>query len=585
MDIYKNLTESYTVGKPLLSDEKYDEFEDIINIATGTRPDGHILIEESSDNKVRLPKTLLSQSKLKNSKDFDRWFNSNSFGRDTVFNISSKLDGISILLFGDEAYTRGDGTFGQNVTWLKTALKLSNPPNGIMIRGELIISKSGWDDLKDDTTITNPLSFVAGYANSKTPDLDFVKYLNFVGFQWVDWNSTIERAPSEQHILIEQHGYQRVNSSVKTKLEWGTMQDILDQFRLDSNYILDGIIITEDIQHQRVDDKNPPYSRAFKDFVTIDSIVTEIKWKVSKYGTLKPRIFFEPVEVDGKTYKKATGHNAAIIKEYNIGVGAKITIGIKIIPSFLSMDELGDDYQFPSDSMMIGRELIATDKTQASQAIKSIESFIIGIGVTGFKSGGVTKVYNAGYKTVDLILRMTKDEMRKSLGPNKGETVYNDIQRQYNMASDETLFVASGFFPGIAIKKADTIFDQISLPEIVAGELCLRKIDGVGDKTTNIIMEGLDDFFDWILSLPSRKNISKRVAKSERVGIYTIMTGSPPDPHSKESFAKTYGLIKTDSWKDAKLLLTNSHDSTTKKMMQATQRSIPIKTYEEFANL
>jgi NAD-dependent DNA ligase len=298
MNTYTDLSNAYTAGiGTTYDDQTFDEFENIINIANGNVVDQRS-VDVVKGGKTCLPKQLESQTKFKTEKDFNRFIKD-----DAVYSVSAKMDGITMLLHEDKAYTRGDGKRGQDISWLKRAMKLADPPSGVMVRGELMISKADWDNtLAKHTGITNLLSFVAGFANSKSPDMSLVHHFRFVGFQWVSELDDVEDSPSTQFASIEDAGYDVVDSEIYDDLEWSGMQDILDTFRNRSDYVLDGIVITEDIKHQRVDDTNPPYSRAFKDSVIISSIVEYVEWNITKYGTLAPLIYYNSVSVDGKTY-------------------------------------------------------------------------------------------------------------------------------------------------------------------------------------------------------------------------------------------------------------------------------------------
>ena len=54
--------------------------------------------------------------------------------------------------------------------------------------------------------------------------------------------------------------------------------------------------------------------------------VIDVIWDPSMYGYLQPTVIIEPVEIEGSTISRATGHNAKFIKDNSIGVGSIIKI-------------------------------------------------------------------------------------------------------------------------------------------------------------------------------------------------------------------------------------------------------------------
>ena len=576
--IFNELTSSYTEGKSLVDDSVFDELTEIVNLGNSDLLRGKVgdfgVIEKG---KVPLPKQMMSMDKLKDEKAFNKW------KPEGILNVSSKLDGISLLIVEDKAYRRGDSKNGQDVTWLKNLMNIPSTYKDVMVRGELIVSKKNWEILKLKNIATNPLSFVAGYANSKTPDPILANYLNFVAFQFID-DKVVEKSPSVQFDMLEKHGYKIVQNKNYTGLEWGALQNILDQYRDTSDYVLDGIILTEDRNHQRVDYENPPHSKAFKDSIIIESEVKRVVWEISRYGTIKPVVIFDERYVEGKTYKQATGHNAAFIRDNKIGPGSIVTIGIKIIPSILSVIQEADYPDFPRIPFKWRNLEIIDDSGEESviKRAKIVENFIISLGVDGFKQKSIEKVFSKGYETIGDILRMTREEFKIALGLN-GLKIYDKLNKKYNEATDEDLFLASGLFEGLGRKQTTALFDAVNLTNMLLGNFP-EKIVGFGPKRMETIKEGIPKLFEWMITLPPRKNIREREeVESGENKTKVILTGDPPDGFSKKKFLSAYlELFETTKWSEVELLLTNSEDSSSNKIEKARIKNIPIMTYRQY---
>ena len=52
----------------------------------------------------------------------------------------------------------------------------------------------------------------------------------------------------------------------------------------------------------------------------------EIKWQISRRGKLTPVIYIEQININGILVKKASGHNAKYIKDYQIGKNSIIGV-------------------------------------------------------------------------------------------------------------------------------------------------------------------------------------------------------------------------------------------------------------------
>ena len=115
---------------------------------------------------------------------------------------SGKLDGVSgMVVFKNgkiqQIYTRGDGTTGGDVTYLKDYISFPKPTEKyLVVRGEFILPKSKWDKYKG--TYANPRSFVSakinsGYISPSLPDIDFVAY------SIVDWGK--QKIPNQSQMF------------------------------------------------------------------------------------------------------------------------------------------------------------------------------------------------------------------------------------------------------------------------------------------------------------------------------------------------------------------------------------------------
>lgn len=592
MNIIQSLSKTYDQGLSIIDDQTYDELYDLVE--AGAIDDISDLtgnMDTMTGGKVTLPKQMKSMSKFKSKEEFDRW--TSKLDPHSIFNISSKMDGISLLITENKAYTRGNGVKGQDVTWIKEMLNIPSPPTGTMVRGEFIMTIEGWDKIisVQPDIATTPLAYIAGFANSKTHDETHIEHMHFVAFQYID-DPNIEKPLIEQFTILQDLGYETVQHSIFVQLEYDSLQDILDSYRESSPYVLDGIIIAEECAHQRIDDKNPSFARAYKDHMYGVSEVTHVEWNESRYGTMKPIVHIEKISLGGKEYSKTSGHNAAFIQNNLISTGAIVNIGINIVPNIASVISPGDQEDtddiiqdmIDSGYFWKGKELVSTDKESVNRRIKMIVHFFKHLEIEGLKEGRVSKLIAKGHETLFDILRMSSDDFNKVLG-KVGKDIHLSIQTKWNMANDELLFVASGFFQGFGKVLTETLFDNMTMIELISGQFP-KAIDSLGPKRVAILQEGFPEFLDWLIKIPPRNNIQKRKVKTiTKDTVFVQLTGEPPREKyiNKEAFLKAYpNLMTTGKWKSTDLVISDALDSGTSKNVKAIEQGIPRTTYVDY---
>ncbi len=142
---------------------------------------------------------------------------------------------------------------------------------------------------------------------------------------------------------------------LKDELTNEFLSEKLVEWREDYEYLIDGIIVTNDKIYPRIS-KNPDHSFAFKQLLAdefAESFVTDVIWTPSKDGYLKPVVIIEPVELDGVIIKRITGNNAKYIEDNKIGLGAKIKLirSGNVIPKIQEILEPASNPLLPSKEL------------------------------------------------------------------------------------------------------------------------------------------------------------------------------------------------------------------------------------------
>ena len=465
--LIQDLNYSYYIdGKSLLTDEMYDYVKEELQ----NRNPNHPILKEigiSNIRKVKLPYFMGSMDKIKNDdKVLNNWLK--KYPSDKGYVISDKLDGISGLLHKSvddneiRLFTRGNGEEGQEVTHLKSfinGIPEINIKDEIAIRGEFIITKEKFNKLKEEGDIKNTRNIVAGVFNSKKPNLKIAKIIDFVTYEYI----LPAMEPSKQFKKLKELGFivsyhkklKEINNTILSK--------ILEDRRKDSNYDIDGIIVTQNKVHKRNTSGNPKYSFAFKNILTLKSaeiMVLKVQWNITKDKYIQPVVIFEPVEINGVSIEKATGINAKFIKENKIGPGSKLVIVrrgdvIPHIEKVLTESESGEpsmpDYKYKwnkTDVEIILDNSEVRKDILKEKNIKELENFVTKIKFDRISGGLVKKLFNGGIDTVYKFLNVSKEELLEIEGikDKTADNILESIKKSMKDIDCIKLMVSSNSF-------------------------------------------------------------------------------------------------------------------------------------------
>lgn len=605
IDIVQKLNYDYYIkGKSHLSDELYDFVK---NELKNREPNNPLIdnIGVSKVYKTKLPFHMGSMDKIKSGdKSIINWlkkFNGNGY------TISDKLDGISALYVkneeGEKLYTRGDGKTGKDISYLIKFIKgLNKNTINTSIRGELIISKKNFKKIKSDDKVMNVRNIVSGVINSKKPNLQFLKYIRFISYEVIIPDNLTSK---EQFKFLNDQKFLTAFNIYKENIDNESLSKLLEERRENSDYDIDGIIVTDNNLHKRNVDGNPKYSFAFKNIFTLNKIevmVLNIEWNITKDKYLQPVVTFEPIEINGVMVKRATGKNAKFIKDNNIGPGSKLLIVrrgdvIPHIEEVLSNSETGKpqmpeyDYEWNKTEVeIILKENINNKELVKITDIKNMENFVKKMEFDGISSGIITQLYNSGINTIYKFINITKEQLLNIEGikEKKANNIIVSIENTMKELDCIKLMMASNTFGrGFGLKKLELIMDNIkdknfekkpTLDELI-------KIKGVERTTAEKFIENIDKYLDFIKINKIECNFKEKekIIDNPELKINVVFTGFR-DNELEEFIKLNGGSIKTSISSNIDYLIIKDSDTTSSKIKKAKELNIKIITKEEFEN-
>jgi DNA ligase (NAD+) len=617
--IVKVLTDAdeafFNTNKTLLNDDIYDIVKDYLRKKHPKNPYLKKVGAEITINKEKLPYYLGSLDKIKdNESEIIKW--SKKYQGNYV--ISEKLDGISCLLIYDKGqikmWTRGDGHEGQNISHILPYLHNVNPTSmsswgnqKIAIRGELIISRENWNKMSDIGA--NARNVVAGVIHSKSINNDILSKVDFVAYDMMfprqKLSSSFDTIKSLQFPLVKY--IQTDNISLNM------LSNTLQNWRKQSTYEIDGIVVYHDEEHKIMSGKNPKYAFAFKTILTHEQaevIVEDVEWNISKHRYLKPLVKFNEVSLAGVKIKQATGFNAAYIDNNKIGPGSHIVIvrSGDVIPHILNVltPSANNQPKMPNiayewndthiDIMLKGNE------KNREQDIQAFTHFMKTLGIEGVKEGVITKIYDAGYNSLKKLINITKTELLQIEGfkEKSADKILEALKSISSVGCDKLMTASNIFGRGFGEKKLKLIIDvypyipanknkslQLTVDDII-------KIKGMAVISAQQFVEHIPEFFQFYeeLGIKCKKNTTDisplSTAIVSHLSIFKdkkiVFTGFRNKDY-EQMIEAVGGKIVTSISKSTDYLIVKDKNETSTKVEKATEFGVQIMSKDELERL
>jgi NAD-dependent DNA ligase len=509
VDMIRFSSKVYYNSKQIITDNQYDIIKEFTNTKFPSNAAVTEIGAEVEKNKAQLPYEMASMDKIKPDTGALKEWMAKYKG---PYVLSCKLDGVSGLYTTEgsapKLYTRGNGTVGQDISYLIPHLKLPKT-KGIAIRGEFIIPKAVFD-AKYKTKFANPRNMVAGIINHKTLN-EQLKDVHFVAYETIMPSGL---SPSKQMDFLGTIDVERVLYKTETTLTNEMLSDLLVDWRTNYTYEIDGVIVANDAVYSRTSG-NPDHAFAFKMVLSdqmAEAKVVDVIWTPSKDGLLKPRVRIEPIQLGGVQIEYATGFNGAFIFNHKVGIGATIELirSGDVIPHIKAVTVPAPEPKMPSVPYVWNSTHVdvmlenAGDDSTVKE--KNITGFFKGLEVDGLGAGNVAKIIAAGYDTVGKILRMTEADFLKVEGFQKkmAAKIYNGIKEKVATANLVTIMSCSNVFGhGFSETRLGPIIqtypDILLSSESNAGKIKkLTEIKGMAVKTASAFVEKIPDFIAFL---------------------------------------------------------------------------------------
>ena len=502
----------FNTSSTLVNDDMYDLVKDYLK-KLDPKNAYFKRVGADEETKVKLPFWMGSLDKIKDDeKSINLW--KTKYDDSSI--ISDKLDGISCLFYKNyddiKIYTRGNGNEGQDISHLKNYIifpKITD--NKIAIRGELIISRTNWEKIKDIGS--NARNVVAGAIHSKIINKDLMGNIEFLAYDILSPKMKIEDVFNyftNNNIKCANYVLWDLNN-----INLQSLSNHLELRRKDSNYEVDGIVVYNNKIHKVINDKNPKYAFAFKSILTHEKaevIVTDVEWNVSMHKYMKPIVKFNEVVISGVKIKQATGFNGKFINSNIIGPGSRIVIirSGDVIPHILKvlspssnskpkMPEL--KYKWNDTQIDI---ILDDDRKNKEQDIKSYTYFMAKLDVGSVKESTIKRLYENSFDTLEKILKIKVEELSQLEGfqIKSATKIVENFAKIKDSHCDILLDASNILGRGFALKKIKLVSEKYPLnkkAEILKLTIDdLLKIDGIGNVNAKQFVENIKKFYEFL---------------------------------------------------------------------------------------
>ena len=605
-DLVKLITDAndqyYNYDNPLMTDQEYDLLREELE----RRNPKHKLLtqiahETHSKDKVKLPFHMGSMDKIKPGTGLiDKWVK--KFKGDYV--LSDKLDGSSGLLVLREdgkhmLFTRGNGKIGTNISSLLTHMNgIPDLKMNLVVRGELLINKEIYEENKE--VYVNARAMINGLVGKKSITKKEIKNITFVAYEVVDPFDAIEN----QMKLLKKLKFETVEHKLVKKIDEDYLSSYFKKRKQESNYDIDGIIVTDNGKHTRNKTKNPKYAFAFKELLEdqiMDTEITDIEWRISKDGLIKPRVHIKATIIGGIKITHVTGHNAKNVVDSGLGIGAKIklTRAGEVIPYILEVIKKVKP-TLPKIPYVWNETKVdfIVDENNLSEAInydilvKNITYFFKKMNIKYVDESIVKKMIDVGLDNVNTIINASIDDLMEIEGfqEKMATKIHTNIQKAINDVELSKVMTASNLFGhGLGSKKLSLIINKNpNVLQLKLGKQAfidkIIEIDGFDTKTATQFVENIDKFKNF---LNTNKKIQVKIVKksTKKNGKFKdkkfVFTGFR-DKELESYIEKEGGKLSTSVSSNTNYVLTNDKDSTSSKVTKAKDLGIELFIKEEF---
>lgn len=499
-----------------------------------------------------------------------------------------KYDGTSISLTYENgllvrAVTRGDGEKGDDVTAnVKTIRSIplrlhGDYPKSFEIRGEILMPWAVFDELnrereaQEEQLFANPRNAASGTLKLQNSAVVASRKLDAYFYYLLG-----ENLPSDLHAgnleAARSWGF-KVSEAIrvcKTIEEISDFINFWDNERKKLPVATDGIVLKVNSLAQQKNlgftSKSPRWAIAYK-FQAEKALtkLNSVSFQVGRTGAVTPVANLDPVQLSGTVVKRATLHNADIIKALDLYLDDMVYVekGGEIIPKITAVEKNarkanGKKVEFIKNCPECGAELVQFEGEVAyfcpnenacpPQIKGKIEHFVSrkAMNIDGLGSETINLLYQNEllHNIADIYTLNVSDLIRlERLGAKSAYNIQAGIEKSKEIPFERVVFALGIRFVGETIaKKLALAFKSIEALEQASQEE-LVAVDEIGERIAQSVVQYFADSRNVKLitrlksyGLQMRLSDNKLEAKSNILSGLSIVISGTFSIHSRDEY-------------------------------------------------
>jgi DNA ligase (NAD+) len=642
----------YVLAQPEISDYDFDmklrelekleaEFPEFFDPYSPTQRIGSDISKTFEQIGHRYPMLSLSNAYSEGEiTDFDNRIKK-LIGEDFEYVCELKFDGSSISLLYENgklvrAVTRGDGVKGDDVTSnvrtirsIPLILRGTDYPEIFEIRGEIVLPFQVFEELNKQREETgeplfaNPRNAAAGTLKMQNPAIVAARKLDACFYSLMGDN-----LPADGHY-----------ENLKKAGEWGfKISDAMQLCRnLDEvfNYLhkwdlerhkvpvaTDGVVIK--VNSRRLQEelgftaKSPRWAIAYKfKAESAATILKSVSYQVGRTGAVTPVANLEPVQIAGTVVKRASLHNADIIKNLDLHLGDTVFVekGGEIIPKITGVDAekrhpLAQPVEFIEKCPECGTPLVRNEgeaahycpnETGCPPQIKGkMEHFVSrkAMDIDGLGQETIELLYNQGLaKGIADLYLLKKEQLSilERMGEKSAQRILDGLEESKKAPFERVLFALGIRYVGetVAKKLAKVVHSIDSLRQKTKDEL--MEIDEIGERIAESIVEFFSkpehiEMIEFLKKQGLQFQVSDELLsnRTEKLKGLSIVISGTFEKHSRDELK---GLIEQNGGKNVSSISKKTNyvlageNMGPSKLEKAQTLGIPIISEDEFLKM
>ena len=591
--------------------------------------------EETAGEKEAHEFPALSLAKTKKLEELQKWA-----GELPVW-LSWKLDGLTLVATYDggsltRLLTRGNGTVGNNITYLKDAIRglptAIDYTGHLVVRGEAAISYPDFEAINnglgdDDEKYANPRNLASGTLALDAKHIDRVRerclsfnaftlvYLEEVITSWGQRMDFLDRLgfTTVERELTDAAGLPAVVARWTHKVENGEMQLPVDGLVLaydDTVYAAGGSVTGHHATRAG-------YAFKWED-TAAETVLRYIEWSCAA-SVITPVAVFEPVQLEGTTVSRASLCNLSELERLGIGADGKTCLSVikanKIIPKVVAVTKREGNCSIPDICPVCGAATRVFESESGTKTLrctnprcpaKNLKKFQRFVSKAGMDIDGLSIETLRDFVNLQLIhdfpdiwsLDAHADTIRTmdGYGEKSCMNLLAAIEKSRHCHPVNLIYALSIPLIGVdAAKRVIAACGWKGFLERLENETGFEDIDGIGGERSGSVKEWYAEpenraMLSRLLEILQVEQVeAKRTAGGSCAGVTFCITGDVHIFKNRDAF-KAYveaqgGKVTGSVSGKTNYLVNNDVTSTSSKNKKARELEIPILSEEHFIAL